>query len=131
MITLTRSFTLEELTKTDQPFKNVPDTQSIVNLTTLCIKILQPLRDAWMMPIYINSGYRSSAVNKAVGGSVTSQHLTGCAADITTRSKSGNSRLVDLITLLGLPFDQCIIYGDYRFIHISYGPMHRRSVIYT
>ena len=68
--------------------KNIPSHVHIENLKRLC-GWLEMLRDEWNRrygegddPIVINSGYRSEAVNKAVGGVKRSNHLTGCAADI-------------------------------------------------
>ena len=68
--------------------KNIPSHVHIENLKRLC-GWLEMLRSEWNKrygegddPIIINSGYRSEAVNKAVGGVKGSNHLTGCAADI-------------------------------------------------
>ena len=63
--------------------KNVPSHEAIANLTNLC-RWLEVLRDKAARPIVINSGYRSSQLNRKVGGAPTSNHLTGCAADIRT-----------------------------------------------
>ena len=86
---LTEHFTLRELTVTN--VKNVvnnPGPEEIENLKRLC-GWLEHLRDMYnilygngKVPIVINSGYRSEEVNKRVGGSPTSNHLIGCAADI-------------------------------------------------
>ena len=87
---LTPHFTLGEMTKTQAKTadKNIPSHVHIENLRRLC-SWLEMLRDEWNRrygegddPIIINSGYRSEAVNKAVGGAKGSNHLTGCAADI-------------------------------------------------
>ena len=87
---LSQHFTLGELTKTSAKTadKNIPSHVHIENLRRLC-GWLEMLRDEWNRrygegddPIIINSGYRSEAVNKAVGGVKGSNHLTGCAADI-------------------------------------------------
>ena len=87
---LSQHFTLGELTKTSAKTadKNIPSHVHIENLKRLC-GWLEMLRDEWNRrygegddPIIINSGYRSEAVNKAVGGVKGSNHLTGCAVDI-------------------------------------------------
>ena len=87
---LSEHFTLAELCKTSArtPDGNIPSHVHIENLRRLC-GWLEMLRDEWNKrygegkdPIIINSGYRSEAVNKAVGGVKGSNHLTGCAADI-------------------------------------------------
>ena len=87
---LTPHFTLAELCKTSAKTAdgNIPSHVHIENLKRLC-RWLERLRKRWNElygegddPIIINSGYRSPAVNKAVGGAKGSNHLTGCAADI-------------------------------------------------
>ena len=87
---LSQHFTLGELCKTSAKTAdgNIPSHVHIENLRRLC-SWLEMLRDEWNRrygegddPIIINSGYRSDAVNKAIGGAKGSNHLTGCAADI-------------------------------------------------
>ena len=89
-IKLSEHMTLGELTVTNVKTadKNIPSHVAIENLKRLC-KWLEHLRAQYNLlyddgshPIVINSGYRSEEVNKRVGGSPTSNHLTGCAADI-------------------------------------------------
>ena len=88
---LSKNFTYEELTYSKvaerKGLKNRPKTKEeekkvIENLKALAMEILQPLRDYLGKPVVISSGYRSSEVNKAVGGVKGSQHLKGEAADI-------------------------------------------------
>lgn len=83
---LTNNFTLEELyasaTATRKGIDNSPSPIVQQNLRMLAEKILQPIRDEYKHAIIVTSGYRCAALNKAVGGAKTSQHLTGCAADI-------------------------------------------------
>ncbi len=87
---LSEHFTLGEMCKTSAKTAdgNIPSHIHIENLKRLC-QWLEMLRARWNMmygegddPVVINSGYRSAAVNRAVGGTATSNHLTGCAADI-------------------------------------------------
>ena len=85
---LSEHFTLRELTKTNTGIENVPSEAQVENLKRVC-RWLERLRKRWNDkygdgddPIIINSGFRSPAVNKAVGGVPTSNHLTGCAVDI-------------------------------------------------
>ena len=87
---LSEHFSLGELTKTSVKTKdgNIPSHVAIENLKRVC-EWLEHLRKMYNLlysdgkaPIVINSGYRSEEVNKKVGGSPTSNHLTGCAADI-------------------------------------------------
>jgi zinc D-Ala-D-Ala carboxypeptidase len=125
---MSNNFTLEELTVTKTGLPNTPNETEILNLQALVDNILQPLRDKYGKPITVISGFRSSQVNKAIGGSTTSQHSKGEAADITTGSKEGNKELFDIIKD-NLPFDQLIDEFDYAWIHVSFGPRHRKEVL--
>jgi uncharacterized protein YcbK (DUF882 family) len=82
---LSKNFWLQEFTTSPTAdrlgLKNSPGPAEIANLKRLCETILQPARDV-LGPLRINSGFRSSKVNKAVGGSSTSAHLSGFAADV-------------------------------------------------
>ena len=102
---LSEHFTLDEMCKTSArtPDGNIPSYVHIENLKRLC-GWLEMLRSEWNKrygegddPIVINSGYRSEAVNKAVGGVSGSNHLTGCAADIRV---AGIEQLVRYATIL-------------------------------
>lgn len=123
-------FTIEELTRsTTARLRNIDNTPSqlvIDNLTALVDNVLDPLREAWGKPIKVNSGYRCRALNKAVGGVPASQHMLGQAADITGGSQEANRDLYSLLKRLNLPVDQAINEHDFRWLHISYGPRHRR-----
>ena len=90
---LSEHFQLGEVTKTSVKTAdgNIPSRVAIENLKNLCENWLEDLRYSYNTlyptcrddnPIIISSGYRSPEVNKAVGGSPTSNHLTGCAVDI-------------------------------------------------
>ena len=123
-------FTIEELTRSTtahlRGIDNTPSQQVINNLTALVDNVLDPLREAWGKPIHVNSGYRCKALNKAVGGVPSSQHMRGEAADITGGSVEANKQLYSLLQRLNLPVDQAINEHDFRWIHVSYGPRHRR-----
>lgn len=126
-------FTFDELSRSDTATRlnidNTPSPAARSNLAALTDNILDPLREAWGKPITVNSGYRCPALNKAVGGSATSQHMNGQAADITTGNKVDNARLFQLVQDLGLPFDQLIDEQGFAWIHVSYSPRHRRQVL--
>lgn len=126
-------FTFDELSRSDTATRlnidNTPSPAARSNLAALVDNILDPLREAWGKPITVNSGYRCPALNKAVGGSATSQHMSGQAADITTGNKVDNARLFQLVQDLGLPFDQLIDEQGFEWIHVSYSPRHRRQVL--
>ena len=116
---ITNNFTLSELTKTSTWLQNKPNRQQVATLIALCGKVLQPARDLYGEAIHVNSGFRSMAVNKAVGGVPNSQHTLGEAADITTYSLKGNKKLFEIIRD-NLSFDQLINERDYSWIHVSY-----------
>ena len=84
-------FSIKELTAsfkaTQLGIKNEPTKQALVNLESLVLNILDPMRAAWGGGIIVTSGYRSAALNKAVGGSTTSAHRYGYAADIVPADK--------------------------------------------
>lgn len=81
---LSKNFSLSELTKSETAIRkdidNTPSNEVLSNLTTLCNMVLQKVRDSHGV-VTITSGYRSPELNKAIGGSVTSDHCKGCAAD--------------------------------------------------
>ena len=89
------------------------------NVAALVDKVLDPLREAWGKPITVTSGYRCAALNKAVGGSATSHHCKGMAADLTTGNRVENRRIFQLIIDLGLPFTQLIDEQGFSWVHVS------------
>ena len=129
-------FTIPELTASPTARRlkidNTPSAAVTERLTLLVDNVLDPLREAWGAPIIVTSGYRCAALNKAVGGVKNSQHLLGEAADIRTVSDlpADNPRLFDLARSLKLPFDQLIDEYGYNWLHVSYGPCHRRQILH-
>lgn len=121
-----RYFTIEELVHSDYAtlygIDNRPDEKSMHSLRVLVQEVLDPLRDAYGAPIYVNSGYRCPELNRAVGGSPGSHHLRGMAADITTGSRQGNRRLFDLVVSKRLKYTQLIDEKNFSWLHISYDP---------
>ena len=120
MGTISKDFSYREFERSE-----VADAKHICNVITsfevrdsilaLTENVLQPLRDAWGKPLKVNSGYRCKALNAAVGGVPTSQHLKGEAADIAAGDPV---KLARLAVKLGLPFDQMILYPT--FVHFSH-----------
>ena len=92
------------------------------NVAVLVDKVLDPLREAWGKPIAVTSGYRCAALNKAVGGSATSHHCKGMAADLTTGNRVENRKLFQLIMDLKLPFTQLIDEKNFQWVHVSLDP---------
>ena len=138
-IRLSEHFTLAELTKTKTNLKNVPSEAQVANLKRLC-GWLERLRSEWNRrygegdaPIVINSGFRSEAVNKAVGGAATSNHLTGCAADIRVSGMEQALRyaviLLDISDESREDFDELLIERNARgaiWLHFAVRPTRNR-----
>jgi len=122
---LSNSFNLIEFTSSETASRrgidNTPSIAVIENLRLLCENVLQPLRDKYGKSINITSGYRSPKLNKAIGGSSTSSHCFGQAADIQVDKKD---YLKVWEILKTLPFDQIIWeFGTESapdWIHVSY-----------
>ena len=126
-------FTIAELCKSETADRlgidNRCKKEHVVNMTALVDNILDPLRESYRKPIRVNSGFSCPALNKAVKGSATSDHMTGRAADITGGSPAENKKLFSLIQELGLPFDQLIDEKHFSWIHVSYrGKDNRKEV---
>lgn len=118
-----KHFTIEEMTKsstaTAKGIDNTPSKDIEAKLQKLIEAVLDLLREWYGKPIRVNSGYRCEALNEAIGGSKTSQHCLGEAADITAGSKEENEKLFNYIKD-NLPFDQLINESDFSWIHVSY-----------
>ena len=109
--------------KTSVKYKNVPNEVQVENLKRLC-SWLEMLRSEWNRrygegndPIIINSGFRSEAVNNVIGGVATSNHLTGCAADIRV---AGMEQLIRYATILLDVSDQS--REDFDELLLEYSP---------
>lgn len=121
-------FTISELCKSSlaesRNIDNHPTPSAVDNIEILINKCLDPIREEWGKPIYVNSGYRCEELNKLVKGAPTSHHLYGFAADITTRSFYENRKLFNLILKMKregkIQFTQLIDESNYSWIHISY-----------
>ena len=89
---LTKHFTLEEFSHSStakaRGIDNTVPKQLVPALRNLCERVLEPLRERVKEPVIISSGYRCPALNKAVGGTNTSQHMKGEACDIYMEDKT-------------------------------------------
>lgn len=116
-------FTIGELcassTADARGIKNTPMLQEAGNLKALADNVLDPVREWYGKPIYVNSGYRCPQLNRMVGGKPTSQHIKGEAADITAGSKEENRKLFDYIKR-NLTFDQLIDEKNFSWVHVSF-----------
>lgn len=152
---LSPHFTLGEMTKTKHKTEdgNIPSRVAIENLKRLC-GWLEMLRSEWNIryagcktsdgrckmgddPIIINSAYRSWEVNKKAGGSATSNHLVGCAADIRCADKEQALRyaviLLDIADQSREDFDELIIEvrGSTVWVHFAVRPKgNRRKLVF-
>jgi len=88
------------------------------------------LRDA-IGPVRISSGYRSPALNRAIGGSNKSQHCKGQALDLQfwENGEMNNKKIYDWILSSGIDFDQMINEFDYSWIHISFNEFKNRKQV--
>jgi zinc D-Ala-D-Ala carboxypeptidase len=133
---LTPHFTLAQLihskTATKKGIDNTPPKKIIRNLKQLAGG-LEEVRGLLGYPLMISSGYRCKALNSAVGGSETSQHVQGLAADFVCRQFGSPYRICKKIADSDLDFDQLIHeYGKLKkeqWIHLSFGPKSRRQIL--
>lgn len=118
---LSAHFRLAEFLKLEGHPDNIPELCHVRNLHYGCLVVLEPVRISLGCRIIVNSGFRNPEYNKSVGGVDNSQHLIGCAADITLRPDelSEFDRLVDLVRKV--PFDQ-LITAKSRWLHVSWTP---------
>lgn len=116
---LTDHFTLEELTHSEVALRNgwdnTPPAATMDNLIRLA-KFLEEVRKV-TGPLTVNSAYRSKLVNDKLGSKETSQHRTGCAADIRSSTHSPKD-LMKMIIDSEVQYDQLILEFN-SWVHIS------------
>ena len=121
MLMLSDHFSLEELVFSQAAARkglaNDLNAFHLAALKRLCVTLLEPLREALGRPLKISSGYRSPAVNRAVGGAPESAHLKGCAADVTAQGLTPE-QIGQIALAHKLPFQQLIAeFGSW--VHLS------------
>ena len=124
---ISKNFTLEELTASAMAkakgIRNEPGQTDIVNLCGLVHNVLQPLRNWWGKEVKIGSGYRSLALNRAVGGVSNSQHMKGEAVDLCIDGDIEKGKSWFQYIKQHCEFDQLIwehnAKGTY-WVHVSY-----------
>ena len=132
---LSEHFTLGEVTKSRHTeVYNIPSHVAIENLKRVCAW-LEELRVRAKTPIVINSGYRSPQLNKKLGGSPTSNHLTGCAVDIRVAGIEQAMRyaviLMDYADETKQDYDEIIIEKNCRgaiWLHFAVRPRDNRRI---
>lgn len=121
---LTANFWLSELLHSDTATRlgidNRPNSMALANLRNVLAPGLQRIRDLLGKPVLVSSGYRSAGLNVAVGGSGTSQHCFGQAADFTSPDYGEPKRVCMAIRdeARRIAFDQLIWEG--RWVHVSF-----------
>jgi len=124
---MTKNFTLKELCVTKTGIHNEPNAEQKEALRLLAVNILQPARDA-LGAITVTSGFRNAKVNAAIGGSRSSQHMKGEAADLQCED---NAALFNFIK--ELEFDQLIWeFGDKEqpdWVHVSFAKKNRKEIL--
>jgi hypothetical protein len=138
-VNLTKNFTLHEMTKSETALRhdldNTPSQEVISNLQALAANVLQPIRDHYGKGVKVSSGFRHPEVNARVGGSRTSDHCRGMAADIEIPGVS-NAELAEWIKA-NLPFTQVILefytqgIPDSGWVHVSYDPANLKKQALT
>lgn len=136
---LSENFSLAEMVKSEtalrQGLDNTPGDAEIANLKRLAENVLQPIRNAYGKGVKVNSGFRHPDVNAAVGGSRTSDHCKGMAADIEIPGVA-NADLAEWIKD-NLAFTQLILefytpgIPDSGWVHVSYDPSNLKKQVMT
>ena len=132
---LTKNFTLSEMVKSDTALRhdmdNTPGEAEIANLKRLCEQVLQPVRDHFKTGVKVNSGFRHPEVNAKVGGSKTSDHCKGQAADIEIPGIPNADLAVWIME--NLTYTQLILefytpgVPDSGWVHVSYDPANLKK----
>lgn len=128
---LSANFTLGEMIRSEtaarKGIRNEPGQAEIAALALLCEKVLQPVRDHYGVPVISTSGYRSPRLNTAIGGSSSSQHCKGEAADFTVAGVSNIA--VCRWMEANLNYDQLIYeFGEGGWIHASFSAHRMRNM---
>ena len=135
---LSKNFRLSEFTKSQtasrKKISNTPTPEHLENIKVLVAELLQPLRNELDMPIIITSGYRSTELNRIIGGASNSQHCKGEAVDIECIGMN-NLELAEYI-VRNYDFDQLILEfynpseGPYSgWVHVSYKKSGNRKEV--
>jgi hypothetical protein len=125
---LSKNLALVEVTRSEtakrRGISNMPTPEHIENFKLLAEKVFQPIREHFGVPIHISSGYRSKALNTAIGGSLSSQHCSGEAIDIDMDGTSVTNAQIFNYIKDNLSFDQLIwefgTDSNPDWVHVSY-----------
>ena len=118
---LTPHFRLREFIASDVARERGIDNRAspeIVERLRYLASHLEDVRAVLGVPLQISSGYRCPALNRAVGGSVRSDHMQGLAADFVAPAFGDCRAVCKAIAASAIPYKQ-LIY-EYRWVHISF-----------
>lgn len=128
---LTPHFTLDELTASQAAARlgldNTPPAEMVAALKRTA-QLLEEVRTLLGKPVLVSSGYRSPAVNRAVGGAANSAHMLGCAADFSCPSFGSPLDICREIVRSNIAFDQ-LIHEFRAWVHIAWAPTPRNMVL--
>lgn len=129
---LSTHFTLEELTHSQAAARhdidNRPPESALTNMRDFLCPGLEQVRELLGHPLLISSGYRSQRLNASIGGSATSQHMFGLAADFTCPAYGTPLAIAHAIKQSGIEFDQ-LLYEFDSWVHISFVKQPRLQVL--
>ena len=134
MENISKHITFKEATTTNSGILNLPNEKQLKAMKLLAEKVFEPLREHFGTPIKINSMFRSAMVNKAIGGSSTSQHCAnnGAALDLDGIGSLTNKMIFDYIKD-NLDFDQLIHENgtdeNPAWVHVSYKEKNNRKEV--
>lgn len=127
---LSKYFTYNELTFSETAkrlkYTNAPQHKELKSLTNTA-QNLDKVRELLGCPVIINSGYRTLAVNRAIGSSDNSQHVRGEAVDFRTHQYTPR-QIVEMIKKSDIPYDQLILEYE-SWVHISFSSRNRKQVL--
>jgi zinc D-Ala-D-Ala carboxypeptidase len=128
---LSKYVSLAEVIRSDtakrKGIDNSPTAEHLENLKVISEEVFDKVREYFGVPLFISSGYRSAALNKAIGGSATSDHNLGRALDLDQDGHGNGVRNIDVLNYIinNLEFDQVIAEfrrsdGDFDWVHVGY-----------
>jgi hypothetical protein len=127
---LSNYLSLAEVTRSDtakrKGISNEPTAEHLENLKTIAVEVFDKVREYFGVPIFVSSGYRSAALNKAIGGSSTSDHNLGRALDLDQDGHGNGVTNADVFKFIkdNLDFDQLIWeFGTDKnpdWVHVGY-----------
>jgi hypothetical protein len=134
---LSKNLSLAEVMRSEtakrKGISNMPTPEHIENFKKLAENVFQPIREHFGVPIHISSGYRSKALNTAIGGSLSSQHCKGEAIDIDMDGTTITNKQIFDFVKDNVNFDQMIwefgTDANPDWVHVSYnsdGPQRKQ-----